>query len=824
MILSALTPEQLTPGQGLRLTVQGMVQGVGFRPFVYRLAQALGLTGGVQNTDQGVVIELEGELTSLRQFLDRFPQELPPHAAIHELKIIPYPAQGYTRFTIRESTSQASTKTALILPDLATCPACLREIFDPGDRRYRYPFTNCIHCGPRFSIIEQLPYDRPHTTMRQFQMCPDCQAEYDNPGNSSENGTGEQHRRFHAQPNACAVCGPGVEVWSRGVECGVRSLEREEWQGVSGEEALKLAEDAIRGGKVLAVKGLGGFHLVVDARNDQAVQTLRQRKQRPHKPFAVMYPNLKQVQADCEVSEVEAELLRSPAAPIVLLKSKIQNPKSKIAPDVAPGNPYLGVMLPYTPLHHLLLADLGFPIVATSGNLSGEPICIDNQEAVERLGEIADLFLVHHRPIARPVDDSMVRVIVGKPMLLRRARGYAPMPVGQKSEHSTRSTGSAHANHSANRTILAVGAHLKNTVALHVQGQTLVSQHLGDLDNVQTAERFQEAIAHLQGIYDAKLDAIACDAHPDYQSTHFAQSLGTTLEIPVIPVQHHQAHILACMAEHGLQATPQAPVLGFAWDGTGYGLDNTIWGGETLLVTEREITRIAHLRPFPLPGGDQAVREPRRSALGLLYALWGETVFDRTDFSDFPLRQTFSSKELKILRTMLQRDLNTVTTSSIGRLFDAIAALLNLCPIATYEGQAAMQLEFALDPSISEAYPLPISPTHQTHQTQLDWHPLLFELLQDQQQGVPIGVMSAKFHNALVNGIVAIAQDHQNHFTEPLPIVLAGGCFQNQYLLETAIHRLRTEGFTPYWPQQLPPNDGAIAVGQIQAIRRTVVT
>jgi hydrogenase maturation protein HypF len=772
-----------------------MVQGVGFRPFVYRLARELGLTGWVQNTNQGVVIQLEGEEPALEQFLDRFPQEIPPHAAIHDLAIAPCPVQGHTNFTIRESETQSSTKTALILPDLATCPACLREIFDPTDRRYRYPFTNCIHCGPRFSIIEQLPYDRPHTTMGRFQMCPACQAEYDNPGN----GSGEQHRRFHAQPNACPMCGPRLELWQGERED--RGVESKKGIGDRGDEALNLAVAAIRQGKVLAVKGLGGFHLVVDARNHQAVQTLRQRKQRPHKPFAVMYPNLEQVRRDCQVSGLEAELLRSPEAPIVLLKSQIPNSKSQISPNVAPDNPALGVMLPYTPLHHLLLAKLGFPIVATSGNLSGEPICTDNQEAMERLGHIADLFLVHNRPIARPVDDSIVRVIAGKPMMLRRARGYAPMPVGQKSEDSPA------------KTVLAVGAHLKNTVALQVQGQTLVSQHLGDLDNVQTAERFQEAIAHLQRIYGARLDAIACDLHADYQSTRFAQDLGTSLQIPVIPVQHHQAHILACMAEHGLQP----PVLGFAWDGTGYGLDGTIWGGETLLVTNTEISRMAHLRPFLLPGGDKAVREPRRSALGLLYAFWGDELFDRTDL---PLWQTFSDSERKVLRTMLQRGINTVSTSSMGRLFDAIAALLHLYPVASFEAQAAMQLEFALDPTVATAYPLPLSPTQQTHQTHLNWHPLLTALLHDQRQGVPIAVISAKFHNALVESLVAIARATQSQFSQPLPTVLTGGCFQNQYLLEHSIRRLQAAGFVPYWPQQLPPNDGGIAFGQIQAVLR----
>lgn len=753
----------------LRLTLTGAIQGVGFRPFVYRLATQLQLKGWVKNSSSGVTIEVEGDRPTLELFLQRIQSEHPPPSWIQTLESVWLEPVGYQQFDIGISTLDTSTKSAIVLPDLATCADCLTEIFDRHNRRYRYPFTNCTHCGPRYSIIEGLPYDRDRTTMRKFRMCPACQSEYDDASN----------RRFHAQPNACAVCGPHLELWEK-----TGKIQ------VAGDLALLAAANALRSGQIIAVKGLGGFHLMVDARNEDAVRRLRQRKRRPDKPLAVMYPSIECIRQDCWVSELEAGWLRSPQAPIVLLRRLPNSGKDEVlgeslAPSVAPGNPDLGVMLPYTPLHHLLLAELGFPVVATSGNLSDEPICIDEDEAVQRLGTLTDFFLVHNRPIARSVDDSVVRQIGNGQMMLRRSRGYAPLPIPIPGLTSQ---------------ILAVGGHLKNTIAIALEGQAFLSQHIGDLATPQAYTAFQSTIDRLSSIYEFTPEAIACDAHPDYRSTQFAQQQ----KLPVIPVQHHYAHVLACMAEHRL--TP--PVLGVAWDGTGFGLDGTIWGGEFLYIHETGFDRVAHWRSFPLPGGDRAVKEPRRVALGLLYELFGDAAFAQTHL--FPL-QTFSQLELSLLQTALQKGLNAPRTSSVGRLFDAIASLLGLYQTTTFEGQGAMALEFIL--AATEAcYSLEVLPGNPI---QLNWEPLIRELLVDLEMGQLISCISTKFHNTIVEGIIAIAQKFLD-----IPMVLTGGCFQNKYLLERAIFRLRQAGFSPYWHSQIPPNDGGIALGQILVAAR----
>ncbi|MGI0487413.1 carbamoyltransferase HypF [Pantanalinema rosaneae CENA516] len=764
----------------MRVQVQGVVQGVGFRPFVYTLATTLGLTGWVNNSPQGVTLEVEGTPPQLATFLEQLQRDKPVHADLQSITIAWLTAIGEPQFEIRPSeTSNAIGKSTSILPDLATCPDCLREVFDPANRRYRYPFTNCTHCGPRFSILRSLPYDRPNTTMDQFQMCPECQLEYENPGD----------RRFHAQPNACPHCGPQLTLWDR--HGGVLATH---------DAALLATAEAIRQGQIIALKGLGGFHLVVDARNESAVQTLRQRKHRPHKPLAVMYPNLKCLQPHCHLSTVAIQLLQSPAAPIVLL-SQIAcdaDSRSAIAPSVAPNNPYLGVMLPYTPLHHLLLAELGFPIVATSGNLAHEPICIDQQTALQQLGAIADLCLIHDRPIARPVDDSIVRVIQDQPVVLRRARGYAPLPLQVTLPHSS----------PAAATILAVGGHLKNTVALGFNQQIFLSQHLGDLDNPATIARFQEAITHLLSLYETQPTAIACDAHPDYYSHQFAESFSQTRNATLIPIQHHYAHVLSCMADNHINT----PVLGVAWDGTGYGLDGTIWGGEWLYVPAEPQTapgfqRLAHLRPFPLPGGDQAIKEPRRSALGLLYACLGDSAFEQLDL---PSLQSFTTSELKVLHSMLGQQFNTPMTSSMGRLFDAIASLLDLCHRASFEGQAAMQLEFAADTVLSDRrYPYTwLTPPDSAFV--LDWQPLVLALLQDWRDRVPTNLIAATCQNTCIDALVTLAEKVQIK-----QIALTGGCFQNRDLLERAIDRLTRTGFSPIWHHHIPTNDGGIAVGQV---------
>ncbi len=757
----------------LRVTIRGAVQGVGFRPFVYRLATELGLAGWVNNSPQGVGVEVEGPRASAEEFLLRLETEKPPHSSIQSLEATWLDAAGHRGFEIRASDGDGE-RTALVLPDIATCPDCRREIFDPANRRYRYPFTNCTHCGPRFSITEALPYDRANTAMKAFTMCAQCRAEYDDP----------RDRRFHAQPNACPACGPHLELW----DADGRRLETRD-------AALRAAAEALRRGAIVAVKGLGGFHLMVAAHDERAVRRLRERKQREEKPFALMLPSLRSVREHCEVSVLEERLLRSPEAPIVLL-GKIVNRHSQIVDSVATGNPCLGVMLPYTPLHHLLLAELALPVVATSGNRSDEPICTDEREALERLAGVADVFLVHNRPIVRHVDDSIVRVVAGRELVLRRARGFAPLPVTLKSE--TRNLKS--------EIVLAVGAHLKNSVALSVGNQVFVSQHIGDLETAPALAAFHRVADDLPRLYEARPQIIAADAHPDYLSTRFArQRVAQSPGARLVTVQHHYAHVLSCMAENELEP----PVLGVAWDGTGYGLDGTIWGGEFLRVTPDGFERVAHLRPFRLPGGEQAMREPRRAALGLLYECFGEAAFALTRL---PTLAAFSAAELRTLRQMLARTVNAPLTSSVGRLFDAVASLLGLRQVAGFEGQAAMDVEFVADTDAAgEPYELDLS------DGVLDWTPMMHDLLHDIDEHLPPATLAAKFHHALVEGIVAVARAVGEE-----RVALAGGCFQNRYLTERAVQRLREGGFRPYWHQRVPPNDGGIALGQVLAGSRAL--
>lgn len=762
--------EPTRPGDGLRLrlAVRGAVQGVGFRPFVYRLAMEMGLTGWVRNSAQGVFIEVEGREGELARFRRRVERETPPRSFIQSLESSFLDPVGYPTFEVLES-DDGGGKTALILPDVATCPDCLREILDPSNRRYRYPFTNCTNCGPRFTIIGALPYDRPNTTMRDFPMCGECRSEYENP----------LDRRFHAQPNACARCGPHLELWDG--EATVLTTH---------DEALVEAAAAIRRGAVVAVKGLGGFHLTVEAGNRDAVLRLRERKNREEKPFALMYPSMDWVRDHCEVSDLEERLLVSPESPIVLLRRKRVGPRrfQDVVPEVAPGNPFLGVMLPYTPLHILLMREIGAPVVATSGNLSDEPIATDERQALQRLRGIAELFLVHNRPIARHADDSIVRVVSGREMVLRRARGYAPLPVHLKDPV---------------KPVLAVGAHLKNTIAFSLGTEVFISQHVGDLDTPQALDAFHRVVASFGDLYGRIAENVACDLHPDYLSTRFAED---TDGRPV-RVQHHYAHVLSCMAENEVEG----PVLGISWDGTGYGTDGTVWGGEFLRVTEAAFERVGHLRTFRLPGGEKAVREPARSAVGLLYEVLGPGLFSMKDVES--LRQ-FSQEDRSILRRMLERRINSPRTSSAGRLFDAVASITGLRHRVRFEGQAAMELEFALDGvTTEEAYSFEIKPAGAG--LVVDWEPAIRKILDGVRCGVPVGEISAKFHNMLAEIMVAVARR-----TGEERVILTGGCFQNRYLTERAVARLRAEGFRPYWHQRVPPNDGGIALGQVMAALR----
>ena len=767
----------------LRLEVRGAVQGVGFRPFVFRLAEELALPGWVLNDARGVFVEVDGPRSTLERFRARIVAERPPRAIVQSVEAAWLPPAGYRGFEIRHS-DEAGVKSALVLPDLATCPDCLAEVLDPAGRRHGYPFTNCTNCGPRFTILRELPYDRPNTTMLGFILCPACRAEYQAP----------RDRRFHAQPIACPACGPVVDLWG---DDGATLAHRE--------LALAAAARALGEGRIVAVKGLGGFHLMCDARDGAAVARLRERKLRVGKPLALMVRDLDQARELCEVSDLAAETLASAEAPILLLPRLASAP---VAPEVAPGNPCLGVMLPATPLHHLLLRACGFPLVATSGNLSDEPICTNEYRALRRLGGIADLFLVHDRAIERHVDDSVAWIAAGRMRLLRRARGFAPLPVTVKRDLPV---------------LLAVGAHLKNTVALSVGRQVFISQHIGDLETEEAMSAFERVIADFQRLYDVRPVAIAHDLHPDYLSTRWAVAQtaagigGVVARDPsaagpgavprLVGVQHHHAHLAACLAENGVEGR----ALGVTWDGTGYGLDGTVWGGEFLLGDASGFERVAHLRPFRLPGGEAAVREPRRAALGLLWEVYGEAVL--TGAVPEPAR-LFDDSELGLLGRMLDRGLNCPVTTSMGRLFDGVAALLGLHPSVTFEGEAAMALEWLADPAERGAYPVDSLPgpgaVGARSPLVVDWRPLLEAVLDDLRRGVSHGVISARFHNGLVRAAVEVAG-----VVGEERVALSGGCFQNRLLTERLAGALQKAGHTVLLHAQVPPNDGGVSLGQI---------
>ncbi|MBF0330891.1 MAG: carbamoyltransferase HypF [Candidatus Omnitrophica bacterium] len=753
--------------QRLKLTIRGAVQGVGFRPFVFRLAQRLGLQGFVCNTAGGVIVEVEGDEPLLRDFLLKISCEAPERAAMASVEPVFIEAVGHRGFEIRESREGAVD--TWVSPDIAMCDDCRQEIADPSNRRFAYPFTNCMHCGPRYSMIERLPYDRVNTSMKQFKMCDACQREYDDP----------LARRFHAQPNACAACGPRVALW----DGSGRVLAKDG-------EAIAAAVAAILDGKIVAVKGIGGFHLLVDAASDTAVMRLRERKRRFAKPLALMFPDLASVKTACVVVPLEERLLISPQAPIVLLRRVAGD---VIAASVAPGNPYWGVMLPYSPLHQLLLEGVGRAVVATSGNIAEETICIDAREALKRLEDIADIFLVHDRPILRPVDDSVVRVICDTEQVIRRARGYAPLPVMVDDDMLP---------------ALAVGGHLKNAVALARGKDVFISSHIGDLETVPSNEAFQRSIDDMGTLLDIKPEHVVCDAHPDYYSTYYAQGLG----IPVVTVQHHQAHVLACMADNGLSA----PVLGVSWDGSGYGPDGTVWGGEFFSVNDKDMQRLACFEPFYLPGGEAAVREPRRALLGALFTAMGERIFeDRYR----PYLSGFKDEELHLLRQMLVKRVNVPLTSSVGRRFDALAALVGLGHVNQFEGQAAMALEFILPEQVPrDAYSFRIS-GREAGRPYIIQAPVWDEVLEDMERQKSVAQISAKFHNMLVEVMVWAAQSSGMRH-----VVLTGGCFQNRYLSEHAVKRLREEGFKPFWHQRIPPNDGGLALGQIMAAHRVRIS
>lgn len=711
----------------IRVRITGAVQGVGFRPHVCRLAERHGVAGFVLNSAQGVLVEAEGGDASVRAFVEELRTSPPPLSVIASFAAEEIPERGERGFRV-ESSDSGGEPEAFLLPDLAICAECRREIFDPANRRYRYPFTTCTHCGPRYSIVVSLPYDRPRTTMADFPMCAACEAEYHDPAD----------RRFHAQTNCCPDCGPQLALWDRSG----RALAQRD-------EALLAAAAAVREGRILALKGIGGFHLICDARNRDAVLELRRRKQRPSKPFAVM------------VADHPHPLLHTPASPIVLVENTLPLPE-----EIAPGNPLLGVMIPYSPLHALLMAELGFPIVATSGNLTDDPICFDEREALQRLGRIADLFLVHNRRILRPVDDSVVREIGGAAVLLRRARGYAPLPLEAPRPLPE---------------LLATGGHMKNTVAFSRGRRVFLSQHLGDLSTPAALDNHRRSAHDFRRIYDVRPAAAVCDLHPDYGSTATARESG----VPVVAVQHHVAHLFSAVLEHGLEP----PVFAVAWDGTGAGPDGTVWGGEFLLWEGERIRRTGHLRPFRLPGGEQAVREPRRALLGAAWEI------GRLELA----RPLFSDAEWQVLVRMLERGLNCPWTTSAGRLFDAAAALLGLCARQTFEGEAAMRVEFAARKAAGGGAP----------EIEQDWAPLL-EMLTD--DSVSVDERAWRFHASLAGACARAAAA-----AGAPQVVLTGGCFQNALLAELAAARLGEAGFRVFLHRALPPNDGGLAAGQLLA-------
>lgn len=756
--------------QGRRFAIRGVVQGVGFRPFVYRLAHACGLRGWVRNTSWGVEIEVVGEEAALTRFAQGLREEAPPLARVESLEIEPLERpMPYTTFEILHSEAQAG-EYQLVSPDIATCPDCLREIKDPLDRRYRYPFTNCTNCGPRFTIIEAIPYDRPKTTMKAFTMCPACQREYDDP----------LDRRFHAQPNACPVCGPHLTL----LDAKGRVLAEHD-------EALREAERLLREGKIVAIKGLGGFQLACDATNEAAVSLLRARKRRPHKPFAVMMADLEAVARHAFLSAEEHGLLVSPNAPIVLLERR---PESDLAPGIAPGNRTVGVMLPYTPLHHLLLGDLQIPLVMTSGNLSEEPIARENEEALRRLGAIADAFLLHNRDIYARYDDSVWFVPIGGPQPVRRARGYAPFPLRLPF---------------AAPPILACGAELKNTFCLTRDRYAFLSQHIGDMENLETETFWQEALALYERLFEIVPEIIATDMHPNYRATR----LGRRLKGVQIAVQHHHAHLAACLADNA----SLEPAIGVILDGTGYGLDGHIWGGEFLVGDGRGFCRAAHLEYLPLPGGDQAIHHPARLAWAYVRTLAPEEAEH--------LKLGLAPSEQHALERMIAHGINTPRTSSAGRLFDAISALLGICREASYEAQAAIELESSAQPAVfAEPYPFEIAPAGApqswgrppvvvAERREVRLAPLFAGLLGDLARQLPASAIAWRFHRTVAEIILQTCQRLAQE-TGLTRVALSGGCFQNRLLLALTVPLLQAAGLEILLHHQVPCNDGGLALGQ----------
>ncbi len=745
------------------ISVRGVVQGVGFRPFVFQLAKRHNLRGWVRNTSEDVQIAVEGEAKNIEQFAKDLRGQAPPMSHIEGIEVARGTPKNYNGFEIRKSVTE-SGKYQLVSPDIATCPDCLKEIFDPKDRRYRYPFTNCTNCGPRFTIIKDIPYDRPNTTMGSFKMCPACRKEYDDP----------LIRRFHAQPNACPVCGPKLE------------LVDAKGKIVVGDDVSKKTAELLKEGKIVAVKGLGGFLLACDATNEKTVNRLRQRKNRPAKPLAVMMSDIDEIRRHCELNKAEENLLKSPGSPIVLVKWKSE---STITKAVAPGLKHLGVMLPYTPLHHLLLRDVWLPLVMTSGNLSEEPIAKDNDEALRRLGSIADHFLMHNRDIHARYDDSVMIVERDIPRFARRARGYAPYPIHLPYQ---------------SRQILGCGAEEKNTFCLTRDNYAFVSQHIGDMENLETLEHYVNTIGLYKKLFRIEPKIIAYDMHPEYLPTKYGKELAANSRLKLFPVQHHHAHIVSCMVDNGVKGS----VIGVALDGTGYGTDGNIWGGEFMVADYKGFKRAAHLEYLPLAGGALAIKKPYRTAIGYLTALGIE--LDR----NLPLFKEVNKGEIAIIKNQVEKGFNAPLTSSMGRLFDAAAALCGVRGVIEYEAQAAIELEMAADEAPDEKGVYPFSYEKQADVNIIKVADLLKAMIKDILNDTPQAVVAARFHNTIARMILETCQKIAKE-SGIKRAALSGGVFQNRLLLRKAVPLLESAGFEVYTHRQVPCNDGGISLGQV---------
>jgi hydrogenase maturation protein HypF len=741
----------------INITVTGLVQGVGFRPFVFRLAHELGLTGYVLNNTTGVLIEAEGEKKKLDEFLVRIHDERPEISKIYSLQHRYLEETGFERFEIRESNDKGDAK-AFILPDIAVCNACLDDVVNPKDRRFMYPFTNCTDCGPRFTIIEDLPYDRKNTCMKSFAMCPDCEKEY----------SIAAHRRFHAQPNACHECGPWISLHDRD---GQILCERN--------DALEKATALIRKGYIIAVKGIGGYHLICDATNEQTVREMRKRKHRDEKPMAVMFPDLESLKSEAVTDTLEERAITSIERPVVIVRKK---PGGSVADSVSPDNSTIGVFLPYAPLHYLMLRKLKGPAVATSANITDDPIAKDEPDAFARLSTIADYFLSHNRVIRRRCDDSVVRIVAGQQVPVRRSRGFAPLPVDVP--------------FSFKKPVLALGPNMNSTIAVGVDNRVYLSQHIGDLDTPLAMEFFDETVQDFLSLIGVTPDIAVADLHPAYYSRKYGER---HFKERLITAQHHFAHIVSCMIEN---AVPEdAEVIGFAFDGTGYGPDHTIWGSEVMIASYRGFRRVFHLRPYRLPGGDKSVKEPCRTAFSLLHEAFGDKA---SGLACSPLSDTEKAFYLE----MMQKNVNSPVTTSMGRVFDAVASLINLTHKISYHAQAAIALEqLAVKSDVTSSYPFIMG------KEVIDQTPVIDNIVGDLYEDVRPEAIAKKFHNTVTEMIIQAAEVLRTE-TGISRVVLSGGVFQNAILLESAYGRLHEKGFTTLIHQLVPPNDGGISLGQ----------